>query len=66
MILIIKILAVIFVVALFFGFIFAANYLVRLEEKAVEDYVKERDNRGMWCRMCGGPCDMENCGMEQP
>ena len=21
---------------------------------------------GMWCRMCGGPCDLENCGMEQP
>lgn len=23
-------------------------------------------NEGMWCRMCGGPCDLENCGMEQP
>lgn len=21
---------------------------------------------GMWCRMCGGACDLENCGMEQP
>lgn len=21
---------------------------------------------GMWCRMCGGPCDLENCGMEKP
>jgi hypothetical protein len=21
---------------------------------------------GMWCRMCGGECDLENCGMEQP
>ena len=23
-------------------------------------------NEGMWCRMCGGACDLENCGMEQP
>lgn len=21
---------------------------------------------GIWCRMCGGACDLENCGMEQP
>lgn len=21
---------------------------------------------GMWCRMCGGACDLEACGMEQP
>jgi len=24
------------------------------------------ENLGMWCRMCGGACDLENCGMEQP
>jgi uncharacterized membrane protein YjgN (DUF898 family) len=23
-------------------------------------------NEGMWCRMCGGSCDLENCGMEEP
>lgn len=23
-------------------------------------------NEGMWCRMCGGACDLDNCGMEQP
>ena len=26
----------------------------------------EQRREGMWCRMCGGACDLENCGMEQP
>lgn len=26
----------------------------------------EPKKTGMWCRMCGGACDLENCGMEQP
>jgi len=24
------------------------------------------EETGMWCRMCGGACDLKNCGMEQP
>lgn len=26
----------------------------------------EASKAGMWCRMCGGACDLENCGMEEP
>jgi uncharacterized protein YebE (UPF0316 family) len=27
---------------------------------------EDEPKTGMWCRMCGGACDLENCGMEQP
>lgn len=30
-----------------------------------ESVHNEKQNTGMWCRMCGGSCDLENCGMEQ-
>lgn len=29
-------------------------------------YQNDVRREGMWCRMCGGACDLENCGMEQP
>lgn len=32
-------------------------------DTAIEGHAEER---GMWCRMCGGSCDLQNCGMEQP
>lgn len=51
---------------------FAAKMSFKKAEKLVEDAEARRvrkdaeENEGMWCRMCGGACDLKNCGMEQP
>lgn len=32
----------------------------------IEKEISAEDRQGRWCRMCGGACDLINCGMEQP
>ena len=39
------------------------NQVSNDKPKVVQNNVRRE---GMWCRMCGGACDLENCGMEQP
>lgn len=35
-------------------------------EPLIENTTLVERREGMFCRMCGGACDLENCGMEQP
>lgn len=46
------------------------DYLLLLLEalglKSPSEHLEQDPTTGMWCRMCGGACDLINCGMEQP
>lgn len=42
------------------------DYKSQVSSSTPTVYQNEVRREGMWCRMCGGSCDLENCGMEQP